>query len=334
MIYYKCIKCDYQIKIFRDLKNHINIKKTCIKNILCMELSNDEILIMTLIPYIDNKQDVDFSKIKNYKHTHKNKNLLLDELFNIDKSKTKICKYCSIKFNKIQDLKKHIILECFEKEMEKNFIDNDLTKLNNLNINCNNITSNTNNTNNTSNINNTINNTNNTNITNIVVNITNPIPFDQNWDLSEIKELDKSHLMLSQLMYTHLLQVILKNNTNLNVIIDKNKEFGLVYKNNFDKYIKMEIAEIVKDSMDKLHKNLVDINEDFKNDIFFDKYVLEYKNKEINQKYDSYNNDKDTKKIVNDYISDIFYSKKDDSMQIMRDFLLNNENIELSPYGY
>jgi hypothetical protein len=309
-------------KNFRDMKNHINIKKNCINNIKYFELSNDEIIIMTLIPYINNKQYTDFSKIKNYKYTYKNKNLLLDVLLDIEKTNTKICKYCSIKFNKIQDLKKHIILECFEKEMEKKFMENDLIKLNNLNYNntINNLNINSNNIINNLNINSN--------------NITNLIPFDENWDLSMITELDKLNLIWIQVSYTTLLKNILKNDNNLNVIIDKNKEFGLVYKNNFDKYIKMEVAEIIRNSMDKLHKNLVNINEEFKNNSFFDKCILEYKNKEINKKYDCYNNDKDTEKIVNDHIYDIFNSKKDDSLQIMRDFLLNNENIELSPYGY
>ena len=37
----------------------------------------------------------------------------------------------------------------------------------------------------------------------------------------------------------------------------------------------MKITDIVSDSMDKLHKNLLDINEDFKNNNFFDKYILQ-----------------------------------------------------------
>jgi Fe-S cluster assembly iron-binding protein IscA len=200
--------------------------------------------------------------------------------------------------------------------MEKN-IDNNEKELKNLNINYNTIN------------NNTIN-----NITNITVNIVNPIPFDQNWDLSSIKESDKLHLMLSKLMYTHLLEEILKNNINLNVIIDKNKEYGIVYKNNFEKYIKMEITDIVKNSMDKLHKNLLDINEDLKNNIFLDKYMLDYKNKDINKKYDFYNTDENTQNIVNKFISDIFYSKNDDSVQIMKDFLSNEEIINESLLGY
>jgi hypothetical protein len=52
-----------------------------------------------------------------------------------------------MKFNKIIYLKKHFVLECFEKEMEKK-INNNLTETNNLNINYN-----------TNNINNIINNT-------------------------------------------------------------------------------------------------------------------------------------------------------------------------------
>ena len=96
----------------------------------------------------------------------------------------------------------------------------------------------------------------------------------------------------------------------------------------------MKITDIVSDSMDKLHKNLLDINEDFKNNTFFDKYILEYKNKDINKKYDFYNTDENTKNIVNKFISDIFYSKNDDSIQIMKDFLSNNENIVMTPFGY
>jgi len=323
-MYYKCKKCGYQRQIFRDIKNHINIKKTCVNNFECLNLTNDEILIMTLIPYCNNTQDADFSKVKNYKNTYINKNILLDELFNIDKTKNKVCKYCSLNFNKILDLKKHIVLECFEKEMEKNNIDNNLKDGDKLNINYNTVNNTT--------VNNIINNT--FNNTNITFNITSPIPFDQNWDLSNIKESDKLRLMLSKLMYTHLLEEILKNNINLNVIIDKNKEYGIVYKNNFEKYIKMEITDIVSNSMDKLHKNLLDINEDLQNNIFFDKHMLEYKNKDINKKYDFYNSDENTKNTVNKFISDIFYTKNDDSIQVMKDFLSNNENIVLSPLGY
>lgn len=117
--YYKCFKCDYKKDLFRDMKNHININKVCNKDSRCNELSNDEILIRTLIPYIKDKQTVNFEKIKYYNYTHINRNILLDILFNIDKQKIKLCKFCNTNFSKIQELKQHIIMECFENEMKK-----------------------------------------------------------------------------------------------------------------------------------------------------------------------------------------------------------------------
>ena len=58
------------------------------------------------------------------------------------------------------------------------------------------------------------------NITNIYVEIKQPpISFDNNWNLSQISEGDKSNIMISNFMYTKLLEEILKNEINLNVII-------------------------------------------------------------------------------------------------------------------
>lgn len=315
MTYYKCRKCGYEKKFFRDIKNHINIQKSCIKDLSCIDLSNDQILIMTLMPYINNEQNINFDNIKNYKYTYLNKNLLLNDLFNIDKNKCKICKYCNINFNKIQDLKKHIILECFEKEMDKSYTKNKLQNIEELNIynNCN-IEKNE--------INNNITN----NITNIILNIDKPTAFNEKWDISKMSELEKSHLMLSQLMYTHLLKEILKNDINLNVIIDKNKDYGVVYHDDFQKYIKMEIKEIISNSMEKLNKNLLEINSELKNNVFFDKYILDYKTKEINNKYNSYKNNEETQKKVNDCIVNIFDNKKDDSLKIMKNVLNDAES--------
>lgn len=312
MTYYKCRKCLYERKIFRDMKNHININKTCIKDLSCLNLSNDEILIMTLIPFINNQQNVNFNDIKNFKYTYINKDLLFDELYNIDKTKQKVCKFCNTCFTKIQDLKTHIIMECFEKDMDrKSNSKQKVQNIENINIynNCN-IEKN--------------------NITNIIINIEKPVPFNEDWDISQMSELDKSHLMLSQLMYTHLLKEILKNNNNLNVIIDQEKGFGVVYQDDFQKYIKMEIKEIISNSMDKLKKNLLDINNELKNNVFLDKYILDYKTKEINNKYNCYKNNEETQKKVNDCIADIFDKKKDDSLKIMSNITENNIN----DYGF
>ena len=299
MSFYKCRKCGYKTKFFRDLMNHINIMKTCIKDFSCLDLTNDEIFILSLIPYYDNKQKIDPNKIKNYRHTYKNKQLLLNDLFSIDTNKIKTCKYCNTKFSKIQNLKEHVITECFENEMGKN--------INNINV--------------TNTVNNIINNN---NITNITVKIDHPIAFDENWDTSKITESDKCQLIISKLMYTKLLGEILKNDSNLNVIIDTNKDFGIVYKNESEKYIKMEIKEIIENSMGKIHKKLLEINEDLKKTGLYEDFVTDYKRKDIDNKHQCYINNIDTKEKVNNFIANVFNNKKEESLKIMKDYLSNS----------
>jgi hypothetical protein len=309
---FRCRKCGYEKKLFRDIKNHINIQKSCIKDLSCIELTNDQLLIMTLIPFNNNNQKLNYDDIKNHKYTYLNKNLLFNELSKNEQNKYKECRYCKKSFNKVIDLRNHIIIECFEKEMHKEFEKNNIKS-------CSQNIKNVENMNNLNNCNIT-----NNNITNnITINIEKPIPFNDSWNISNISDVDKAQLMISQLIYTNLLKEILKNDLNLNVIIDKNKDFGIVYQDDIQKYIKMEINEIIKSSMEKLNKNLLDINSELKNNIYFDKYMLDYKTKEINNKYQCYINNEDTQKKVNDCIVNIFDNIKDDSLKIMRN--INND---------
>ena len=90
-------------------------------------------------------------------------------------------------------------------------------------------------------------------------------------------------------MYTNLLTEILENEINLNVIIDKknNDDIGWIYKNDNDKYIMMNIKDIVNNSMNKLYKKLNYLNEDAiqKSDIDVD--YLESTNYNIKKKYET-----------------------------------------------
>ena len=56
-------------------------------------------------------------------------------------------------------------------------------------------------------------------------------------------------------MCTRFLEKILENDANNNIIIDSKTNSGLVYtnENNENKYITMEMDNIVKKSMDKLN---------------------------------------------------------------------------------
>ena len=220
-----------------------------------------------------------------------------------DKIKENIpCKYCYKNFSCKFNMNKHI------KKFHNNKL---LSDMNVENINMCNITNNNNN---------------NINITNIIVNIPKMIPFDKDWDLSHIDDREKCLLLFSNIMYTKLLEEILKNDINLNVIIDKDTKTGLVYStdNLEEKYVNMDYEKIIKTSMEKLNKNLNDILDENK-----DKN-LDYLNiceENINNKFNKCIDNNEIKKDVTNYISNIFETKKVDTLKIMKDVILNDPEI-------
>jgi len=157
--------------------------------------------------------------------------------------------------------------------------------------------------------------------------IKNIIPFDQDWDVSKIDEFTKTKLIFSNIMYTNLLEEILKNEMNLNIIIDKNDDSGMVYKNDIEKYIKMKIKDIIDNSMEKLHKNLIDINANIFNEEFYQKSFLnslkESKNL-IDSKHLDYKNNIEIQQNVINFISDMFEKKKENAVEISNKIINKN----------
>ena len=299
---YLCKKCNIRKEHYNDLKKHLYKKKQCSKNLESFKYSEDQLIILTLLPYFDNKHIVDEIELDTFKTSNelfKNKDKLFNILETIDKTKTKKCIYCDKEFSKNIDLRKHILLTCFYKELEKN---NNTPKLISIINNSNNI--------NIGNIN---------NITNIYVNIKTPVPFDEDWDISKIDVDKKTNLLFSKIMYTRLLEEILKNDINLNVIIDKDNGSGMVYKNDIDKYIQMKIKDIVDNSMDKLKKHLININET-SNDYCLDDCLLPSKNI-IEKKHSEYKSNVKIQKIVNELVTNIYETKKKDAINISNNII-------------
>ena len=114
-------------------------------------------------------------------------------------------------------------------------------------------------------------------------------------------------------MYTNLLEEILKNEFNLNVIIDKDNESGVVYKNDIDKYISMKSKDIVSNTMDKLQKHLLDMNS---SDKLSYENLLDYSRKMIRTKHIDYVKDETINNGVNKCIENIFINKKYDAIKI------------------
>lgn len=321
---YLCKRCNYKTNRYSNIAKHLNIKKQCNRTLESYNYSNDQLFILSLLPYDENNYSIDEKEIDYLKKSSeiiKYKEELFILLEKIDKKKLKNCECCSEKFNKILELKKHILISCFYKKLEK---ENKIEKLDkNL---TNNIEGNNNIINNQNIINNNI--TNNiTNITHIHMDIKNIIPFDQDWDVSKIDEFTKTKLIFSNIMYTNLLEEILKNEMNLNIIIDKNDDSGMVYKNDIEKYIKMKIKDIIDNSMEKLHKNLIDINANIFNEEFYQKSFLnslkESKNL-IDSKHLDYKNNIEIQQNVINFISDMFEKKKENAVEISNKIINKN----------
>ena len=296
---YNCKKCNYTCTLYNCIFNHLNKKKQCYKNLDAYKYSEDQLLILSILPYDkDNNIEKDIEYLNKSDVIYKNKDKLFSMIDYINKNKTKKCVNCNKDFHKISDLKYHFITSCFYEDITKNTLPQ-----NNISIDGDNNTMN--------NISNS-NNTNNTNITNIYVEIKNPLPFDGDWDISKIDEKTKNNLLFSKIMYTGLLEEILKNEINLNIIIDKNNESGMVYINDIDQYIQMKSKDIVSNSMDKLRKHLLDINE---SSICLDDCLLLSK-KTIEKKHNDYIKYEKTKQSVDEYITQMLDKKKEDALKI------------------
>jgi len=329
MVNYKCHRCcQFETSLYFDIKKHFIRKYPCKRDQTSILYSDDQLLCLSLIPYYDNIHNIEMNEIEHLKKSKiidKNKNELFEELKNIEKNNIKICKYCNKDFTLLSDLKRHFMINCFynyiqNKENEKNIKSTILDS-------CMNGTTNTlyNNSDTYNNINNT---TNNNNI-NIIIDPTKtaltPIPFDDDWDISKITRRDKSSIMISQFMYTELLEEILKNDINLNVIIDREKDSGMVYKNNIDKYIQMKLKDIISNTMEKLNTHLNDIN---KNDTRSFHDIIKFSRQMINKKFNDFKNSDEIQKGVKNCMSNIYDNKKEDAITMAKNIIIREDGTE------
>ena len=52
---YLCKKCNLKTGHYADLKKHLYKKKQCAKNLEAIKYSDDQLLILTLLPYFNDK---------------------------------------------------------------------------------------------------------------------------------------------------------------------------------------------------------------------------------------------------------------------------------------
>jgi len=209
------------------------------------------------------------------------------------------CKICSKKFSRTDSLERHEKIYC-KKDIIN--ITNNENIINNKNI--------------------VINQQNFIIINNKDINIK---PFDEDWNVEHINTYFVKHLLLSNEKFTDLLSEILKNDKNLNVIVDKSSETGLVYKNNVDMYVEMQKKEIIDQSMYKLNNQI----EKYYNDFFTNikehlKNAMNIEKKITTSKFNKYFNDKTINKNVINILSNIFENRKNEAV-ITANTILNTE---------
>ena len=224
-----------------------------------------------------------------------------------DEDKEYICKKCNKIFSRKYTLTRHNLKHC--KIINEN--DNN----NNINI-----------------LNNNYHNTNNIETQNIInFNFNLMKSFNEQWDVSSMDNFLKLALMLSSNKYTNTLKSILENDNNLNVIFDKNNEYGLIYNKEDKKFTNMKINEIIELSMEKLNKHLEEfhneISESLKNvNLNIDPEIIDIVKDKINKKYTTYKKNNEVKNGVNNIISDIFNEKYDYTKEICNKLLVDIES--------
>ena len=293
MSYYECYKCKYKCKRISDMKRHLNRKIKCPKNINAYNYSEEELYKMSLV-----LQDEDINLENDSQTNEKN-----------------ICTYCYKIFSRPDNVKRH--QKSFCKKLTTGL--SEKCKNNYKNNIINNIT----------NIDNHTNNQMNNNI--IIINTNNNIlkPFDGEWTIEHIDSYLRQIILLSETKYTDLLDEILKNKQNLNVIIEKDSNSGLVYKNENELYVNMKVKEIIDMSMQKLYDQLNSLYSTLLTSQISYKIntnLIENEKKILDNKFEDFCNNNDTKNIVSNLFTNIYEKNKIGAVE-MSDIILSTKKI-------
>ncbi len=206
--YYQCERCEYKTKLLTDMTKHLEKKNICVckKNII---MSDEEFKQKSLERKYENYDEIiaEYNSFKTKENEEKEKDSSI-----YWKDIHKRCDFCFNTFFKKGNLEKHKKTCKIKEILDKNKKDKNTNIINNNNV-----------------TNNIINNITHNNITNNITNITVKfddksinkwlIPFWEKFDTSHISDQTKLDLLLSTL-YEDTLKEILKNNSNLNFLID------------------------------------------------------------------------------------------------------------------
>ncbi len=293
--YFECQRCSYKCDQKINILRHLDRKKLCIKNFDAFKYTDEELYEKSIErTYIN--PDNDPNACSQCNKIFHNKYALNKHIKNYCKKNDSISKSTEINDNINSVTKSNEINDSHNISAEtKNISNIDSSNNNNYNNYNNSTATLTDSSNNT--IDNSINN----------INITIVNSFDEAWSTNHIDTKTKVLLLLNQCKFTATLENILENEVNLNVLIDKKSENGIIYENNIMK--NTTVKDIVSRTMEKIYKHLTD----FKTDAYthnIDNDVINSQIKLAGKKYDEFQNSKKVREKVNTCIKDIYCKKQ------------------------
>jgi hypothetical protein len=173
----------------------------------------------------------------------------------------------------------------------------------------------------------------------------NILPFEYDWDIKHITKYTKHAILLSNIMYSNLLNIILENEKNLNVLLEFETMSAIICSNNnhnnhnnHNKFINIDLKYLIDKTMEKLHNHLNNIYNDSLNEPEFliKKDRFENQKKMIDDKYLNYKEDVNVQNKVKKCIIDIYNIKKENTLIYFNKILFqNNDNIyDINNEGY
>ena len=344
MSYYQCIRCNYIAKRNSDMKRHLERKIKCFRNINSFKINETEIYKQSLtlkkeplLDNIDNNSNHSSSSIidnncsnntsyntNNIFPTNNEANVDINilEIQNTTTENGVQCEYCNKLFSEKYNLRKHQKRSC--KGLKKIELD----KLNNIGGNKQDI----NNINNNLNIEKQVNisnqTTNSGNI--IIINQNNLEGFDDKWTTEHIDNYIRQMILLSDHKYTNLLDEILKNKSNLNVIMNNDQNYGLVYKNKDDMYVNMKVREIIDKSIEKLYEQLnIFYTELVNNDIIkVNSDVIEHEKQIIDNKFKEFCTNNNVKSSVGHLLTKIYEKNNEEALNIAQKVITYSKTMD------
>jgi hypothetical protein len=313
---YQCYRCFYFCKNKKDMKKHLERKKQCTRSIESYQFKEENLTDLSYMKLKDSELiNINHEKIiDNIDHKWIYDDNQLNFIINYyKKNNIKKCCFCYKVFFRKYELLRHIeknqcsiLIEKKNEHLKKNSIIESLDQIETPQTQTNQINNFHINVFNQSNI---VNN-------NYLLN-----NFNDEWDISKIDLQKKLLLLLSDNKYTNTMEEILKNDKNMNVLLNDEDNNGIVFQEN--KFVNLDNDEIIIRTMYKLYNHLLKFYQEIKNENENKNLPhsdLKKHKQHIEDKYEHFSKNDFTKELVKNILCDIFYNKKDEIIKKFNDF--------------